>query len=118
MARPARRANVAGFAMVELLAVLGVTIVMGALAVSAYRTYAVRAQIAASVMGAAAIQQRVARAFKRDGTPPPDLEAAGLAADLAEAAAEFVESVRSWTGGSSCASAAARTRPSWAASCR
>ena len=45
-------------------------------------------------MGAAAIQQRVARAFKRDGTPPPDGEAAGLAADLAEAAAEFVESVQ------------------------
>ena len=42
----------------------------------------------------AAIQQRVARAFERDGTPPPDLEAAGLAADLAEAAAEFVESVQ------------------------
>ncbi len=80
--------------MVELLSVLGVTIVMGALAVSAYRTYAVRSQIAASVMGAAAIQQRVARAFKRDGAPPPDLNAAGLAADLAEAAAEFVESVQ------------------------
>ena len=33
------------------------------------------------------------RAFRRDGTPPPDHETVALAADLAEAAAEFVESV-------------------------
>ena len=73
---------------------LGVTIVMGALAVSAYRTYAVRSQIAVSVMGAAAIQQRVARAFSATVLRLRTLKAAGLAADLAEAAAEFVESVQ------------------------
>ena len=78
MARVALRRDVLeGFAIVELLAVIGVTVVMGALAISAYRTYAVRAQVAVGVMGAAAIQQRVARAFRRDGTPPPDRDAAG-----------------------------------------
>lgn len=82
-----------GFSLVELLAVAGATMLMGALAVSAYRTYMVRAQIAAGVAGAAGVQARVVRAFKRDGTPPRDRHAANLPADAANEVTAYVESV-------------------------
>jgi hypothetical protein len=84
-------AGARGFSHLELLLVLGVTALMGTLAISAYRTFTVRGQVTVGILGAAAIQQRVAMEFKRDGAPP--LETAGLGAELAEAATEFVESV-------------------------
>jgi type IV pilus assembly protein PilA len=82
-----------GFSSIELLAVIGITLLMGALAVSAYRTYTVRAQIAAGVSGATDIQERVGRAFERDGVPPADRLAAGLLYDATDPVAEYVESI-------------------------
>jgi hypothetical protein len=68
---------------------------MGALAVSAYRTYTIRAQIAAGVAGAAGVQARIVRAFKRDGTPPRDRHAANLPADAVNEVTAYVEFVES-----------------------
>lgn len=63
----------------ELALVIGITMLMGALAVSAYHTYNVRNQVAAAVAQTAPAQSRVVAAFRRWGTPPPDAEAAGVA---------------------------------------
>ncbi len=89
--RPPLRAQ--GISLVELLAIIGVTLVMGAVAVSAYRTYSIRAQIAAGIAGAAGIQAHVARAFKRDGSPPRDRHATGLVDDPVNEVATYIESV-------------------------
>ena len=66
----------AGFTIVELAAVLGVTVIIGALGVSAYRTYAVRAEIASGIAGTEGIRDRVTAAFKATGIPPTDRQPA------------------------------------------
>jgi len=72
------RPGTAGFTIVELAAVLAVTAIIGALAVSAYRTYAVRAEITSGIAGTTGARERVAEAFKATGIPPADRMAAGL----------------------------------------
>jgi type IV pilus assembly protein PilA len=91
--RDALVAGARGFSLVELLAVIAMTLLIGAVATSAYRTYVVRAKIAAAVIGAAGIQSRVVSAFERDGTPPLDRRAAGLADSGTDPLMEYVESV-------------------------
>ena len=68
----------AGFTIVELAAVLAVTVIIGALGVSAYRTYAVRAEIAIGIAATEGIRDRVTRAFRITGIPPADRQAAGV----------------------------------------
>jgi hypothetical protein len=64
---------------------------MGAVAMSAFQTYTVRQQIAASVVLAAPTQDHVARAFRRTGMPPADTAEAGLPPH--HSAGDYVRSV-------------------------
>jgi type IV pilus assembly protein PilA len=73
--------------------VLAATILIGALGLTALRTYTVRAQIADSVALAAPIQEHVIRAFRRMGMPPADRREAGLAPDGRDDAAGYVASL-------------------------
>ncbi len=57
---------------------LAVTAIIGALGVSAYRTYAVRAEIVSGIAGTEAIRDRVVAAFKTTGIPPADRQTVGL----------------------------------------
>jgi type IV pilus assembly protein PilA len=50
--------------------VIAVTLVMAALAVSAYRTYSVRGEVRAAVAAVAQVQDLVTDAFGRTGMPP------------------------------------------------
>jgi type IV pilus assembly protein PilA len=75
------------------VAALAVTAVVAAAAVSAYRTYRVRSEIAHTVELSSSIRSRVAAAFHKTGLPPASLEEAGLAADSRGALWEYVESV-------------------------
>jgi prepilin-type N-terminal cleavage/methylation domain-containing protein len=70
--------RIAGFSLVELLAVVAVSAIVGAVAVSAYRTYAVRSEIANGIAGTLAVRDRVAAAFRATGLPPRDRLAAGV----------------------------------------
>jgi len=63
--RPSR-----GIATIELAVIIGVTLVMAALAVSAYRTYYVRGEVRAAVAAVAQVQDLVMDAFGRTGMPP------------------------------------------------
>jgi len=65
----------------ELAIAIAIALVLAAVGVSAYRTYVVRAQVAATVELSAPIRQDVASAFKRTGVPPRDSGEAGLPAD-------------------------------------
>jgi prepilin-type N-terminal cleavage/methylation domain-containing protein len=82
-----------GFTLIELLLVLSVTLLVGAMGLSAYRTYTVRAEIAASLGLATGIQDSVATAFRRAGVPPTDRLSAGLPADPGVAPATNVDSI-------------------------
>jgi Tfp pilus assembly protein PilE len=78
-----------GFTLIELGMIIATTAIVGAVGVSAYRTYVVRAQIAASVAAAAPLQRIVEIAFRTTGLAPtqPGIPAAGVDA------AQYVESV-------------------------
>jgi ribosome modulation factor len=79
---------------VELAAVVAVTAIIGALGVSAYHTYSVRAQIASGIASTGAVRERVTAAFKTTGIPPPDRQALGLGQGPDEAWGEYVEDVQ------------------------
>jgi type IV pilus assembly protein PilA len=82
-----------GFTLIELVAALAVTVLIGAIALSAYRTYAVRDQIAATVVRSEPIQARVAASFRRDGVPPGDATEAGVLHDAGNALGDYVASI-------------------------
>ncbi len=63
----AHRSN--GFTLLELAAAIALAILVAALAVSAYRTYTVRGQVAAGLMLATDAQVRVVATFRSDGQP-------------------------------------------------
>ena len=83
----------AGFTLVELAAVLAVTAVIGALGVSAYRTYAVRAEIASGIATTESVRDRVTAAFKTTGVPPLDRQTAKLDPGHDEAWGDYVDDV-------------------------
>jgi type IV pilus assembly protein PilA len=68
-----------GFTFIELAMILAATAVVAAVGVSAYRTYAVRAQIAASVTVTTPLRQAIDHAFRRSGLPPVDRSSPALA---------------------------------------
>lgn len=67
-----------GVAALEVLLVVAATAVIGVLGISAYRTHAVRSQIATSVVEAEPAQKLVTAAFRWKGVPPLDATAAGI----------------------------------------
>jgi type II secretory pathway pseudopilin PulG len=82
-----------GFAAIELVAVLAVTLIVGALGVSVYQTYSVRAEIASTLALTADLQRRVASYFKSHAEPPADRDAAKVSSVDVAALGPFVESV-------------------------
>jgi type II secretory pathway pseudopilin PulG len=82
-----------GFTLVELVAVVAVTAIIGALGVSAYRTYAVRAEIASSIAATESLRDRVSAAFNATGLPPADRQSVGLGSGRDETWGEYVEAV-------------------------
>jgi Tfp pilus assembly protein PilE len=63
-------ATARGLAVIELAIVIAVTLVMGALAVSAYRTHTARQEVRESLATVTALQKLVTDAFTRTGVPP------------------------------------------------
>lgn len=66
---PARTAC-SGFTTIELVAVVAVTLVMIAVAVSAYRTYSARRDVSKTLLAVVPVQILVVDSFERSGVPP------------------------------------------------
>jgi type IV pilus assembly protein PilA len=79
-----------GFTAVELAAVIAVTVFVGALGYSAWRTYTVRRQVAEGVAAVGAVRDAVVRAFRSNGEVPPSLTEAGI---VPFASGRLVESI-------------------------
>jgi type IV pilus assembly protein PilA len=82
-----------GFTLIELMIVIAIIGILASLAVSAYQTYTVRAQVSEGISMAAGAKVPVVDAYTNSGTAPADRLAAGMSPNATDTRGNYVSAV-------------------------
>ncbi len=82
-----------GFTLIELMILIAIIGILASLAVSAYQTYTVRAQVAEALDFAASAKVPIVDAFNLSGIPPADRAAAGMTPLATDTQGNYVSQV-------------------------
>jgi type IV pilus assembly protein PilA len=82
-----------GFTLIELMIVIAIIGILASLAVSAYQTYTVRAQVSEGLNFATGAKVPIVDAYTNGGVAPANRVAAGLSAAATDTRGSFVTSV-------------------------
>lgn len=82
-----------GFTLIELMIVIAIIGILASLAVSAYQTFTVRAQVAEGLKLASAAKVPVRETYDLDGSAPADRAAAGMTPNPADMRGSYVTQI-------------------------